>query len=93
MIPRISPSYVLAAIGEDTSPNSGWVTERAREVRPRELFIDHDGMGIWIRASGHHVTGWVQGLYSASNFGPITAWRIRRAVRRWERRNPQGANP
>ncbi len=78
---EITASDVCRALREDSSPRSGWMRECGTIIEPRtELFLD---VGIWVRANGRLVSGWLGPLHVHRYFGPLSAYRIRRAVRRW----------
>lgn len=75
---------VCRALASDQHPDSGWMREHGQIVEPRtELWLAQASM--WVRARGYLVTGWKGNEYCSRWFGPWDRWRIRRAVRRWER--------
>lgn len=78
---------VCAALDADQNPASGWVkwtVDPGALAMPREIWLED--RAIWVRTSGRVVTGWQDGHFVATWFGPIRAFRIRRAVRRWAAR-------
>lgn len=79
-------SEVCRALATDQDPESGWMRQHGQTVEPRtELWLQDTDM--WVRSRGHLVTGWKGARYLVQFFGPISAWRIRRAVRRWHARH------
>lgn len=89
---KVTATDVCRALRDDRSPQSGWLCDRWGNVdQPRrELWLAE--AQLWVRVSGQHVTGW-RGLEHITEwFGPISAFRIRRAVKAWADRlssNPQ----
>lgn len=81
---------VCRALRDDRHPTSGWIRWGTTGVvcEPREAWLASACM--WVRANGRYATGW-QGPdgaaeFFATRFGGLNAWRIRRALKAWDRR-------
>lgn len=79
---------ICQALDEDTSFESGWVRHGRGLVEPREAFIRLSAGCFYVRADGKRASGWRMADYSAQSFCGLSAWRIRRAMRRWGKRHP-----
>lgn len=75
------------ALDRDSSPLSGWMRGVEGIIEPRiELFISSDALSFWVRVSGVWASGWAGSHHFHRRLGPINAWRLRRAIQRWDRR-------
>lgn len=78
-------SMMLRALRQDESPRSGWVVNRPEGsiAQPPSVFIVGAG---WAEANGSRISGWDASRYFSHRPNIIDRWRLRRAVRAWERR-------
>ncbi len=76
---------IVRRLDADQNPRSG----RMRDD-PFELFVSFPGRGcMWVRGNERYVSGWTDhGAHFGQRFGPVGAWRIRRALRRWRLAHP-----
>lgn len=89
----ITVAQVCKALRADRDPRSGFVRETGRlgVAFPAETWLET--AGFWVRDNGRYVSGWREGKHFARRFGPVAAWRIRRAVRAWRAANSVESQP